>query len=424
MQYSISRLISKSRKPVTIMFTDIVDSTRLWDTRGDVKGRLLVDQHNRLIFPVIKKFHGNVVKTIGDSVMASFAVPEDALRAAIGIQQSLADYRKKNRYFSLEIRIGMHTGMALIEHRDVFGDAVNVAARVEGMADANEVLISGSSEKNVTRSEYALSKKTSFVPKGKKKEIVVFKCDWKKLPSQIEKINFNAVLPMMGRQRNSMFIYIAGILAMFYFVLHNYLRYVFADHENVYLLSFSPQQVLTDHPFLTGTLLISGFSLYVLIKYLSVMPIFLFKLLKGVFGYSVFFAVSLVLLSNLPASYTFNSEETLFESKHLFVEVLHDEARIREAPLLSSEVIKKVNARDLFLLADVTKKGNMVWNKVLIGAGQYGWIVREIPPSFGVEEKRLTIANKFYFKYKDLYALLVALIGFLWGFLSFSIKPL
>ena len=424
MSYSITRLISKSRKPITILFTDIVDSTRLWDVRGDVKGRLLVDQHNRLVFPVVKKFHGDVVKTIGDSVMATFLSPEHALRAAIGIQQALANYRNKNKHFNLEIRIGMHTGMALIERSDVFGDAVNVAARIEGCAKANEILISGSSEKSVKRNKYYLSKIMSFTPKGKMTEMAVFKCDWEKLPSQIEGINFNALLPMMGRQRHSMFIYISGIMVMLYFVLHNYLRYIFADRENVYLLSFSPEQILTVHPIMTGLLLTIGLAIFVLIKYLSVMPVFLFRLIKGGFGYSVVFALSLVVMANLPDIYTFNSKAIYLKSKHLFVEVLQDEALIREKPSLSSKIIKTANTRDLFLLADVREKRKMVWNKVLIGAGEYGWIAREIPPSFGVAEKRLTITNKFYFKYSDLYALLIGSIGFLWGFLSFSIRPL
>lgn len=424
MSYSITRLISKSRKPITILFTDIVDSTRLWDVRGDVKGRLLVDQHNRLVFPIVKKFHGDVVKTIGDSVMATFSSPEHALRAAIGIQQALANYRNKNKQFNLEIRIGMHTGMALIERRDVFGDAVNVAARIEGCAKANEILISGSSEKSVHRNKYYLSNIMSFIPKGKTTKMAVFKCDWEKLPSQIEGINFNALLPMMGRQRRSMFIYMSGILAMLYFVLNNYLRYIFADQENIYLLSFSPEQILSNNPIMTGLLLLAGLAIFMLIKYLSVMPVFLFRLIKGGFGYSVVFALSLVVLANLPDVYTYNSKLIYFESKHLFVEVLQDEALIRENPSLSSKIIKTVNTRDIFLLADVREKRKMVWNKVLVGAGEYGWIAREIPPSFGVAETRLTITNKFYFKYSDLYALSIGLFGFLWGFLSFSIRPL
>ncbi|MDH5517047.1 MAG: adenylate/guanylate cyclase domain-containing protein [Gammaproteobacteria bacterium] len=424
MQYSLSRLISKSRKPVTILFTDIVDSTRLWDTRGDVKGRLLVDQHNRLVFPVIKKFRGNVIKTIGDAVMASFSSPENALRAAVGIQQALAEYRQKNKHFKLQIRIGLHSGMALIEKRDVFGDTVNVAARIEGLADADEILISGSSEKSIKRSEFCLSKKTSFIPKGKKKEIAVFSCDWQQLPSQIEKINFNALLPLLGRQRYSMFFYMAGIMAMVYFGLSNYVRYILADQENVYLLSFSPQQILSDQPILAAALCALAMVMIYLIRYLSVMPIMLFKLMKGLFWYSVVFAMVLMLASSLPPAYTFNSKDTFFESAHLFVEVLQDDATIHEQPALDSKVLKTVNARDLFLLSDVSKQENLVWNKILIGTKKYGWIVRETPPAFGVEEKRLTIANKFHFRFRDFYALLIALFGFLWGYFSFSIRPL
>jgi class 3 adenylate cyclase len=76
---SIVRQIHRSRRPVTILFTDIEDSTRYWDTYGDVKGRLMVDQHNRLTFPVVKRFGGRIIKTIGDAIMASFKDPEDAV---------------------------------------------------------------------------------------------------------------------------------------------------------------------------------------------------------------------------------------------------------------------------------------------------------------------------------------------------------
>jgi len=424
MSYSITKLISRSRKPVTILFTDIVDSTKYWDTKGDIKGRLMVDQHNRLVFPVIKKFQGKVIKTIGDSVMASFSSPENALRAAIGIQQSLEDYRNKNKRFKLEIRIGMHTGKALIEKNDVFGDTVNVAARVEGAAKANEILISGSTEKNVSRSEYALSKKTSFIPKGKKSEIIVYKCDWNKLPNLIKGLNFNAVLPMMSQQRNELLFYLAGILGFVYFLVHNYLRYALADQQNIYLLSFNPQQMLSEHPIITAILIISGLVLMSLLKYLTVMPVRLFKFVKGSFGYALIFFASLMIMKNIPLEYRFDMDQTFYESKHLFVEVLHDNTRIREHPSLSAATLGNANARDLLLLADVKDMGKMIWNKVLIGSEKYGWIARSIPADFGVEEKRLTIANKFYFKRSHLYALIIGIIGFLWGFMSFSIRPL
>lgn len=72
---SIMRQIRRSRRTVTILFTDVEGSTRYFDTQGDTKARLMIDVHNRLIYPVIKRYRGKVVKTIGDAVMASFKSP-------------------------------------------------------------------------------------------------------------------------------------------------------------------------------------------------------------------------------------------------------------------------------------------------------------------------------------------------------------
>ena len=92
----LSRQIRKSTKPLTILLTDIEGSTEYFDERGDIEGRLMVDQHNRSVFPVITRFRGKIIKTTGDGVMASFRVPTNAIRAAIGIQQLLAQQRRRD----------------------------------------------------------------------------------------------------------------------------------------------------------------------------------------------------------------------------------------------------------------------------------------------------------------------------------------
>ena len=406
------------------MFTDIVDSTRYWDAEGDVNGRLMVDQHNQLVFPVIRKFKGKIIKTIGDSVMASFKSPEKAVRAAIGIQQALAEHRQQNENFNLKIRIGMHSGEALIEKNDVFGDTVNVAARVESEADADEILVSSNTKELVETMDFQLSKKTSFVPKGKSEQIAVFKCDWQKLPSQIEGINFDAILPLMTNHKNEILIQLAVVFTFLYYIIQNYLRYVLADQEYVYLLSFSPQQMTMNHPYITTTLIVAAFAMVRVLKYLTVVPILPFRMLKAAFGYAITFAIALLALNLLPAEYTYNSQQTFKESKHLFVKVLQSDANIRDKPSLKSRVIAQANEGDLFLLADVAKSKKLVWNKVLIGIDEYGWIARSIPPSFGVEEKRLTITNKYYMKYMDIYAFLAGILGFIWGLISFTVRPL
>lgn len=424
MQHLTHRFIRRSARPVTIMFTDIVDSTRYWDMAGDLHGRMMVNQHNRLAFPVIRKFKGKIVKTIGDAVMASFDSPENALCAAVGIQQALAEYRARNENFHLEIRIGIHTGKALVEKNDVFGDTVNIAARVEAETEANEILISKATKDQFESAKYALIPKTSFIPKGKTEEISVYMCKWENLPSQIEEIDFDAILPLMAQQREEILIQIAAVFGLFYYLIHNYLRYLLADQEFVYLMSFSPQKMMINHPFVTALLVIAAVALIRSMKYLTVVPILPFRVLKIGFGYAVAFAIVLTSLTMLPAEYTGNSRETYHESKHLFVKVLQDNANIRLEPSLKSKVVAQADDGDLFLLADVRETKKVVWNKILIGYEEYGWIARAIPPAFGVAEERLTITNKHYFKYLDLYALLAGLLGAIWGLFSFTVKPL
>ena len=77
----------------------------------------------------------------------------------------------------------------------------------------------------------------------------------------------------------------------------------------------------------------------------------------------------------------------------------------------------------LLLQADVREQGNMIWNKVLIGKNKYGWVLRIDPPKLGVPERRISSADKFYFKYKDVYNLIVGIIGFILGFFHFKIRP-
>ena len=84
---ALSRHIRKSTKPLTILLTDIEGSTEYFDERGDIEGRLMVDQHNRLLFPVITRFRGKIIKTTGDGFIASFRVPTNSVQATIGIQQ-------------------------------------------------------------------------------------------------------------------------------------------------------------------------------------------------------------------------------------------------------------------------------------------------------------------------------------------------
>lgn len=130
-------------KQVIIMFSDIVGSTSYFEQRGDLEGRAMLQRYNRLMFPIIKNHEGDIIKTLGDGILASFTDPEIACQAAIEMQQALKnDNKQKARDDQIQIRIGLHFGKAVIDQGDVFGDVVNATSRVESRANPGEILLS------------------------------------------------------------------------------------------------------------------------------------------------------------------------------------------------------------------------------------------------------------------------------------------
>lgn len=136
-------LKEKFLRHITVLFTDIKDSTFFFASRGDIEGRLMLQKHNGLLFPIITKYQGWVVKTIGDAIMAGFNNPPLAVRAACEMQQALFDYNRSTAPSEhIHIRIGINCGMGIVEDQDIFGDVVNIAARIASQCEPDHILIS------------------------------------------------------------------------------------------------------------------------------------------------------------------------------------------------------------------------------------------------------------------------------------------
>ncbi|MEE9464671.1 MAG: adenylate/guanylate cyclase domain-containing protein [Candidatus Neomarinimicrobiota bacterium] len=124
------------RKLAAIMFTDIVGFTALMGE--DEPKALQLLQHNReLLKPIIRQFHGEWLKEMGDGTLSCFASAVDAVNCALAIQHVLTDDP------DLKLRIGIHIGDVVFEKGDVFGDGVNVASRIEPLAEPGGICISG-----------------------------------------------------------------------------------------------------------------------------------------------------------------------------------------------------------------------------------------------------------------------------------------
>jgi class 3 adenylate cyclase len=132
-------------RSLTVLFTDLKGSTALYSNTGDAFAYSLVQEHYRLLSDAVRLESGAVVKTMGDAIMASFSDSASATRAAIQMMESIQSFNRSlgDKGYSLGLKVGMHEGPALVvnsdERLDYFGQTVNIAARVQALANEAEI---------------------------------------------------------------------------------------------------------------------------------------------------------------------------------------------------------------------------------------------------------------------------------------------
>jgi len=164
---SVQQNVFLSVSNVVLVFTDIVDSTKLYASLGDGLAFRLVRKHFQVLFGAFTRNGGRVVKTIGDAVMASFTTGRAALTAVSEAMEMLPQIGRRpdnNNY--LEIRVGIHSGQATIVPlngvNDYFGMTANIAARVQSVAKASECFVT----ENVLETQDAKDAYTELTSKG------------------------------------------------------------------------------------------------------------------------------------------------------------------------------------------------------------------------------------------------------------------
>jgi adenylate cyclase len=125
------------RRLAAVLAADVAGYSRLMgaDEEGTL-GRLKAVR-KALVDPTIAKHHGRIVKTTGDGMLVEFASAVEAIRGAVEVQRGIADQNESiPQDQKIEFRIGIHVGDIIIDDNDIFGEGVNVAARLESIADA------------------------------------------------------------------------------------------------------------------------------------------------------------------------------------------------------------------------------------------------------------------------------------------------
>lgn len=128
---------------LTVLFTDLKGSTELYERVGDLAAYDLVRAHFRVLADVVRAESGAVVKTIGDAVMATFPSAEAGVLAALRMRGAMDELNSDRQHEDLIVKIGLHAGPCLAvisnERLDYFGQTVNIAARVQGLATARSI---------------------------------------------------------------------------------------------------------------------------------------------------------------------------------------------------------------------------------------------------------------------------------------------
>jgi len=128
---------------LAVAFVDIKGYTTRTSTQSREENQRLLRRFDAVVRPIVRAFGGSVVKNIGDAFLLTYRSPTDALHAAMAMQDRLADLNRRaadgDRF---EIRVAVNAGEVRVERGDVFGEAVNIASRIESLADGGEIYFS------------------------------------------------------------------------------------------------------------------------------------------------------------------------------------------------------------------------------------------------------------------------------------------
>ncbi len=146
----LSESLNLNVKNLTIMFTDLKGSTAMYDEAGDMFAYKLIREHFRLLSESVRDHSGAIVKTMGDAVMATFVSPLNGLLCALDMIHKIDKLNREwDRHgYKIGLKVGLNNGPALTvvndERLDYFGQSINIAARIQGLAGASEIYLSDS----------------------------------------------------------------------------------------------------------------------------------------------------------------------------------------------------------------------------------------------------------------------------------------
>jgi class 3 adenylate cyclase len=167
------------RAPLVVLFTDMIGSTQILTRSGDAAARSLMRAHDRMVRHGIEREGGRIVKSMGDGFLATFPSVTTALLSCTAIQQEVSRYNEAHPAQPIHVRMGVNAGEAIVEDDDVYGVAVNLAARLVEAAGSDQILVSGVVQELAAGGPFAFEPAGSITPRGFDHEVAVAALDWR-----------------------------------------------------------------------------------------------------------------------------------------------------------------------------------------------------------------------------------------------------
>ena len=192
----------------TVLFADLTGTDALYDTLGDARALMHITRCLGLLEEQACEYRGQVIKTIGDEVLCVFTDTSAAAAAAIAMQQRIENY-VGDTAVALQLKIGIHSGPLIEDHGDVFGAAVNVAARFVKLAHPGQIL---SNAETVADMRAVLRRRARAIDrlalKGKRSEVEIVELSWRRRPGAPFTTEQTTLLER--RQSARMMLFVAG----------------------------------------------------------------------------------------------------------------------------------------------------------------------------------------------------------------------
>jgi class 3 adenylate cyclase len=176
-----SSMSSKEHIECSILFADIAGSARLYEDLGDQEAQEMISRCLTELGEAGMRHGGAVIKTIGDEIMLRFASADDAFMAACTMQESMGVLSEETTLgsHSMSVHIGFHFGSAILEKGDVYGDAVNIAARMTDVARSQQIITTKDTVERLSEELSARTRKFDTTRiKGKPEDMVLYEALW------------------------------------------------------------------------------------------------------------------------------------------------------------------------------------------------------------------------------------------------------